>query len=119
MEENRGISPVVVALWIGGLLLVVVSLLNVRPSGETIVDITVFQDALEAGKVDSIHVVDGIPHVKLREPDTFRQGSRYVRESRIMVHLGPITATMVSDWKSRGIALSFEEREKSWVSALS
>ena len=108
-----------VALWIGGLLLVVVSLLNVRPSEEMLVDITGFQGALEAGKVDSIRVVDGIPHVKLREPDTFRQGGRYVQENRITVHLGPITPTMISDWKSRGIALSFQEREETWVSTLS
>lgn len=119
MEQNRGMSPMAVALWISGLLLVVVGLLNVRPSEEVFVDITHFQGALEAGKVDSIRVADGIPHVKLREPDTFRQDGRYVRENRIRVHLGPITPAMISDWKSRGIALSFQEREETWVSALS
>jgi ATP-dependent Zn protease len=108
-----------VALWIAGLLLIIVSLLNVNPSNELLIDAQQYRQLLEGGKIDSIRVVDGSPHVKLHKPEKLRDRDRYEDRDRVTVSLGPISPPMIADWRSRGIQVSLEEREENWISVMS
>ena len=98
--------------------MIIVSLLNVSSSDELLITSEQYKTVLEAGKIDSIRVVDGVPYIKLYEPEKFAVGSRYQEYDRVTVNMGPVTPEMVADWESRGIHLSFEEREESWVTVM-
>ena len=108
----------IVALWMAGFLLIVVSLLNVSSSDELLITLEQYQKVLEEGNIDSIRVIDDIPYIKLHEPEKFQVGNGFQEHDRVTVNIGSITPAMVTDWESRDIHLLFEEREQNWLSVM-